>query len=94
VTVEFFSAGVPVVAFPTGALPEVVEDGVSGLVTPHHEPAELAAALLRLGRDEPLRATLGAGARRRAEERFSRSRFVEQTLQVFHEALGRAPEGS
>lgn len=91
VAVEFFSVGTPVVAFPTGALPEVVEEGVSGLVTENHDAGELARALLRLAGDGPLRAKLGAGARRQAEHRFSRKIFLEQTLEVFRRALGDRP---
>lgn len=89
VAVEFFSAGVPVVAFPTGALPEVVEDGVSGRVTESHEPAALARTLEPLLSDRELRERLGAGARRQAESRFSRARFLEESLKALENALGR-----
>lgn len=87
VAVEFFSAGTPVAAFPTGALPEVVEDGVSGLVAPSHEPADLATMLERLAADPGMRKRLGAGARASAEARFSRAGFMSETLSVFETAL-------
>ena len=83
VTVEFFSMGVPVVAFPTGALPEVVEAGRSGLVTAGHDAPGLADALGELAGDDALRRRLGQGARRAAETRFDRTRFLEQTLEVY-----------
>jgi glycosyltransferase involved in cell wall biosynthesis len=92
VAVEFFSAGVPVVAFPTGALPEVVEEGVSGRVAAAQTPEALAAALEPLLADAVLRERLGAGARRQAETRFSRERFLAETLAAFEAALaGRVP---
>lgn len=94
VAVEFFSVGVPVVAFPTGALPEVVEHGVSGLVTASHDAAQLAEALESLARDKALRLKLGQGAREQAETRFSRGRFLHETLEVFHMALDGALEGA
>ena len=91
VAVEFFSVGVPVVAFPTGALPEVVEHGVSGLITESHDAAQLAEALESLARDKALRLKLGEGARQQAESRFSRGRFLSETMEVFHSALKGVP---
>jgi glycosyltransferase involved in cell wall biosynthesis len=92
VAVEFFSAGVPVAAFPTGALPEVVEQDLSGRVAAAHTPQALAAALEPLLADAALRERLGSGARRQAEARFSRERFLAETLAAFEAALrGRVP---
>jgi glycosyltransferase involved in cell wall biosynthesis len=87
VAVEFLSVATPVVAFPTGALPEVVEHDVSGLIARSHRPEDLAEPLIRLASDPALRARLGQGARRQAERRFSRELFLRQTLEVF------APQG-
>ncbi len=87
VAVEFFSVGTPVVAFPTGALPEVVEHERSGLVTASPDEAELAAALARLAADEGLRVRLGKGARQQAEHRFSPQGFLAETLDLFEAAL-------
>jgi glycosyltransferase involved in cell wall biosynthesis len=89
VAVEFFSVGTPVAAFPTGALPEVVEDGVSGRVARDRTPGALAAALEPLLGDAALRERLGEGARRQAETRFSRERFLAETLAAFEAALAR-----
>lgn len=89
VAVEFMAAGTPIVAFPTGALPEVVEDGVSGLVTPDHSPEVLAGALERLAADRKLLARLAEGAREQAERRFSKAGFLRATLDIFQSAGGR-----
>jgi glycosyltransferase involved in cell wall biosynthesis len=61
--IEAFAHGVPVVATPVGGIPELVTDGVDGLLVPPGDPDALAAALIRLLTDEPLRAGLAAGAR-------------------------------
>src|SRR5262249_54572109 len=45
VAMEFFSAGTPMVVFPTGALPEVVEHNVTGIVTPDKSPEALAGVM-------------------------------------------------
>jgi glycosyltransferase involved in cell wall biosynthesis len=96
VAVEFLSVGTPVVAYPTGALPEVVEHEISGLVTARPSPHELADALARLHSDSTLRDRLGLGARRQAERRFSESLFLDATLEAFQSALAkrRGPSAS
>ena len=61
--VEALSVGTPVVATAVGGVPEVVRDGVNGLLVPPGSPAALAAALRRLLAEEGLRARLAAAAR-------------------------------
>ncbi|HEX6469623.1 MAG TPA: glycosyltransferase [Streptosporangiaceae bacterium] len=60
---EAMAAGLPVIATAVGGVPELVADGVTGLLVPPHSPAALAAALARLAADPALRARLGAAAR-------------------------------
>jgi glycosyltransferase involved in cell wall biosynthesis len=86
VAVEFFAAGTPVVAFPTGALPEVVQEGVSGLITGERSVDSLVGSLALLLPDEDLRRQLALGAREAARHRFSRAGFLEQTLAAFDAA--------
>lgn len=64
--VEAMAAGLPVVACRAAAVPEVVEDRVTGVLVDPGDPAGLASALETILRDEGLRATLGEGGRRRA----------------------------
>jgi L-malate glycosyltransferase len=65
VLIEALACGVPIAATTAGGIPEVVEDGVSGLLVPPRDPEALAAALLRLLEDEPLRRRLAAAGRER-----------------------------
>jgi glycosyltransferase involved in cell wall biosynthesis len=78
---EAFSYGVPVIATAVGGVPDVVVDGVTGLLVPPRDAPALAAAIARLAADPQLRRRLGAAARLRAGD-FSWERCVEQ-----HEAL-------
>lgn len=64
---EAMAYGMAVVATEVGGIPEVVEDGVEGLLVPAEDPAALAAALNRLATDPPLRTRLATAARARAE---------------------------
>jgi L-malate glycosyltransferase len=68
---EAMASGCPVVASRTGGIPELIEDGESGLLVEPGNPDALAAALNRLLASSELRHRLAAAARRRAEERFS-----------------------
>jgi glycosyltransferase involved in cell wall biosynthesis len=65
--VEAMAAGLPVVAPRAAAVPEVVLDGVTGLLVSPRSPHEIAATLERLLLDEGLRKELGEGGRARAQ---------------------------
>ncbi len=80
---EAAACGVPAVATAVGGIPELVEDGVTGLLTPPGDARGLAAALERVLRDPEAAARLGAAARRRAEERFSLPRQVDRLLALW-----------
>jgi glycosyltransferase involved in cell wall biosynthesis len=74
-----------VVAAEIGMLPEIVADGVSGLVVEPTEDA-IEAALSRLCSDPDLRKRLGEGARHAAVERFDMDRQAG-TVERFYESL-------
>jgi glycosyltransferase involved in cell wall biosynthesis len=74
---EAASCGIPAVVTRRGALPEIVVDGVSGLVV-DEEPEALAAGWRRLLQEPELRHALGEGARRRAELEFDPRRLADQ----------------
>jgi len=82
--------GKPAVVTCVGSLPEMVEDGVSGIVIPPRDPEALAAAIVRLLQDEPLRRKMEAGARRLASSRFSNQTLAQQTEEVYHRAIERS----
>jgi glycosyltransferase involved in cell wall biosynthesis len=68
VAVEAMRSGVPVVASRIGALPEIVADGVTGLlVTPGNTP-ELLRAIRRMKEDPQLRRKMGAAGKARSEQ--------------------------
>jgi glycosyltransferase involved in cell wall biosynthesis len=85
---EAMAAALPVVASDAGALPEVVDDGRSGLVVRAGNVEALAEALARLGTDPPLRAQMGEAGLARARQRFSLAAMVDRTVAVYAEALG------
>jgi glycosyltransferase involved in cell wall biosynthesis len=60
VLAEAAAAGLPLVATPTGAVPEIVRDGVNGFLVPVGSAAELASALRRLVDNPTLRRRMGS----------------------------------
>ncbi|HEY3170673.1 MAG TPA: glycosyltransferase family 4 protein [Thermoanaerobaculia bacterium] len=68
---EAMALGKPVVASAAGGNPELVQEGVSGLLVPPRDPAGAAAAVRRLLSEPDLASRLGRGARERVIQRFS-----------------------
>ncbi len=86
VAVEFFSVGTPVVAFPTGALPEIIQDGVTGRIA-KDKSAEALAETLEWMLESPERiAEFGQNARQQSLERFDPNKLLEQTLSVYEQS--------
>ncbi len=75
---EYMAAGRAVVATAVGAAPELLEDGVHGLLVPPGDADALTRAIDRLLRDPPLAARLGRAARSRAFRRYSREAMVRR----------------
>ena len=71
VLMEAQSQGLAVVATRVSAVPELIEDGVNGLLVAPGDRAALAAALERLIRDPALRAGMGAAGERRVRDDFA-----------------------
>jgi len=84
---EAMAAGRPVVASAVGGIPEVVQDGVTGVLVPPADPAALARAIEALA-DDPRRAdALGIAARAAAESTFSFDRMVQACEQLYLDEL-------
>ena len=84
---EAMAAGLPVVATRVGGTPELVVDGVTGILVPPRSPADLAAAVSRLLADPGLARRLGTAGRERAVREFPLGRMVERTEALYTEVL-------
>jgi glycosyltransferase involved in cell wall biosynthesis len=71
VLMEAQALGLACVSTNVSAIPEVIDDGITGLLVPQRDPAALATALERLIRDPALRTRIGSAAAAAVRERFS-----------------------
>jgi glycosyltransferase involved in cell wall biosynthesis len=83
---EAMAMGKPVIATKRGILPEMVNDGLEGIIIDPN-PQSLANAMVGLARSPELVKTLGENALRKARERFSLRRQAEHTEKLYQEIL-------
>jgi glycosyltransferase involved in cell wall biosynthesis len=86
---EAMARGLPVVATRVGGLPEVVADGVTGLLVPPDDPAALAQAIVRIGRDPAGGLRMGQAGRRRVEQHFEIRRMVADYEALYLDRMAR-----
>ena len=79
----------PIVATHAGGIPEIVEDGVNGLLVPPRDHAAMAAAIVRLLKDAASRRRMGEAGLARVRERFTVERMVAATAAVYARVAGR-----
>ena len=84
---ESMAAGVPVIATAVGGNPEVVEDGVSGILVPPCDSAALASAMAAVLDDSDLRARLSQAGRRRISALFSMEESIRQVERLYRQLV-------
>lgn len=89
--VEALAAGSPLVATNVAAAPEVVTDGVHGLLVPRADAHAIAAAVLRLYRDPALARRMADEGRRSVRERFTIDRMVTNQIDCYRRWLPASP---
>lgn len=95
--IEALACGTPVVATAVGGIPEQIEEGVTGFLTPRGDAEAMAARIAQLLADEELRRKMGAKAAEVARERFNLDRQVDEHLEWFADIVATwqppGPEG-
>ena len=86
---EAMAARLPVVAFATGGVPEIVVDGETGYLVPTGDTTAVAVCLSRLARDPHLRSRMGQNGCRRIATLFTAEQTALQVRQIIDEVLAR-----
>jgi len=92
VLLEAMAAKKPVVATRVSAIPEVVEEGKTGILVSPRTPSEFARAF-RILEDPELRQTYGRQGRQRTHSEFSVQRMVSESMKVYGECLSNSVAG-
>ena len=94
VIAEAMACGKPVIASNIGSIPNVIDNGVNGILIPPGDFRELASQIKRLFNDRMYSKALSEKAQLKANERFGLNRMVERTMQVFESAIGDELKGA
>ena len=86
---EGLAAGKAVVASQTGPGPEIIDDGITGLLCDPHDPDSIATALIRVLKDKELRRRLGSNARSAAQERYAVPKITDQNEAYYRAVVAR-----
>jgi len=86
---EGLATGKAVVASKTGPGPEIIDDGVTGLLCDPADPQSIAGKVIRLLKDREERGRLGAAARKMCVERYSLPALVERNIDYYQGLLSR-----
>ena len=89
--VEAMACSLPVVASRVGGIPEVVDDGITGILVPPDDADALAKACSELLLDADARTRMGSEGERRARSRYGIHTALENTAAVYLELMERAP---
>jgi starch synthase len=87
VNLEAMACGAAVVASRVGGIPEVVDDGVTGLLVPPDDPSALAAAMNAVLTDPKRAAAMGRAGRERAVTEFGWAAIARQTVDLYESVV-------
>jgi len=87
VCLEAMASGMPLVASNVGGIPEMVDDGKTGILVPPGDPAALADAICEFLGNPQLRAELGKNARKNMLARFDSAIIAKEAIPVYEEAI-------
>jgi glycosyltransferase involved in cell wall biosynthesis len=84
---EAMASGTPVLGSKLTCGPEVVPDGIAGILADPKDPQDIANHVVRLMNDSALRSRFGAAGRQIAIERYSTDVVIPKTVSFYHECL-------
>ena len=86
VVLEAMGTGLPVVTTAEGGIPDMVRDGVDGLICPKGDPSALADALQKLLSDASMRTRLGESGKARYRMSYTQEQFEKRFVEILKDA--------
>jgi len=92
VLIEAMACGKPTVATNFSGIPEVVENGLTGVLVARHDSQALAKAIVKLLLDKKKAKQMGQRGRQRAEQIFTQEQMFKKTFQVYEQCFSRSSQ--
>lgn len=89
VILESMACGVPVIANPSGGVPELIEDGITGYLFPYKRPDILAERIIYLIENKDVAKKMGEEARKKAEKQFNYDLMCKQYEELYEDLLSK-----
>jgi len=87
--IEASAAGVPIVAFNAGGIPEIINNGETGIVIDLKDKEGFIKAVLTLIENEKLRQKMTVASKNRVRQEFSKEQMVQQNFQLYKRLINR-----
>jgi glycosyltransferase involved in cell wall biosynthesis len=91
---EAMACGIPVITTPVGGIPEIISDGIHGILVTPREVGPLREAIIRLTSDARVRESLADDGRTRVLDGFSLNRMAETVVETYVGLCGQTRVGS
>jgi len=92
VLLEAMASGVPVIGSKTGGIPDIIADGINGLLVPPGDPEALASAIMKILNNHELAEKFAQEGLRTVKERFSWDKISDQFIEIYQEVLHESNE--
>lgn len=89
VILEGMQAGLPIIATARGAIPEIIQHGINGLLVPEHNPVALAEAIVQLATNPEWARKMGATNRIRWQQYYTREEYGRRMIAAVSEVIAR-----
>ncbi len=85
---EAMASGIPVIATKVGGVPDIISDGIDGILVPPKHPLRMVDAMIDLAVRSDMRRAFGVAARKKVSEKYSLEKMGAEYARVYRESVG------